>query len=167
VHADTGIYLPDYRTAERTFQLLTQVAGRAGRHLPGGLVVIQTYTPEHYAIRAASRQDYDAFYQEELAFRQRHGYPPFRRLVRLVVRHRDELAGRLASEEMAERLREKARELSARDVEVLGPTPAFVSRIRGLYQWQLLVRGADGPRVVAAIPVHGGWIVDVDPVSLL
>lgn len=167
VHADTGIYLPDYRAAERTFQLLTQVAGRAGRHLPGGLVVIQTYTPEHYAIRAASRQDYDAFYQEELAFRQRHGYPPFRRLVRLVVRHRDELAGRLASEEMAERLREKARELSARDVEVLGPTPAFVSRIRGLYQWQLLVRGADGPRVVAAIPVHGGWIVDVDPVSLL
>ncbi|MCX7623767.1 MAG: primosomal protein N' [Thermomicrobium sp.] len=167
VHADSGIYLPDYRAAERTFQLLTQVAGRAGRHLPGGRVVIQTYTPEHYAIRAASRQDYERFYEEELAFRERHGYPPFRRLVRLLARHRDEVGGRLVAEEMAERLRERARELGARDCEVLGPTPAFVSRLRGYYQWQLLVRGADGPRVVAEVPLHGGWIVDVDPVSLL
>ncbi len=167
VHADSGIYLPDYRAAERTFQLLTQVAGRAGRHLPRGTVVIQTYTPEHYAIRAASRHDYHAFYDEELAFRERHGYPPFRRLVRLLVRHRDELAGRLAAEEMAQRLRTRAAERGAVDCEVLGPTPAFVSRIRGWYQWQLLVRGADGPRVVAEVPLHGGWIVDVDPVSLL
>jgi len=167
VHADSGIYLPDYRAAERTFQLLTQVAGRAGRHLPHGRVVIQTYTPEHYAIRAASRQDYDAFYEEELAFRERHGYPPFRRLVRLLVRHRDEMAGRLAAEEMASRLRERANARGAKDCEVLGPTPAFVSRIRGYYQWQLLVRGEDGPRIVAEVPLHGGWIVDVDPVSVL
>lgn len=167
VHADTGIYLPDYRAAERTFQLLTQVAGRAGRHLPRGAVVIQTYTPEHYAIQAASRHDYELFYREELAFRERHGYPPFRRLVRLLVRHRDEVAGRLAAEEMAERLRRKAAELHAPDCEVFGPTTAFVARIRGYWQWQLLVRGEDGPRVVGAIALHGGWIVDVDPVSLL
>lgn len=167
IHADTGIYLPDFRAAERTFQLLTQVAGRAGRHLPRGQVVIQTYTPEHYAIRAASRQDYDLFYREELAFRERHGYPPFRRLVRLILRHRESEAGRLAAAEVAERLREKARELAAHDCEVLGPTPAFVTRIRGWYQWQLLVRGADGPRVVASLPFHSGWIVDIDPVNLL
>uniref|UniRef100_A0A7C1JUW7 Replication restart protein PriA n=1 Tax=Thermomicrobium roseum TaxID=500 RepID=A0A7C1JUW7_THERO len=167
VHADSAIYLPDYRSAERAFQLLTQVAGRAGRHLPRGRVVIQSYTPEHYAIRAASRQDYETFYEEELAFRERHGYPPFRRLVRLLLRHRDEVAGRLAAEEVAERLRAEARRCAAQDIEVLGPTPAFVSRIRGFYQWQLLVRGADGPRVVAGVSLHGGWIVDVDPVSLL
>jgi primosomal protein N' (replication factor Y) len=167
VHADSGIYLPDYRAAERTFQLLTQVAGRAGRHLPHGRVVIQTYTPEHYAIRAASRQDYRAFYEEELAFRERHGYPPFRRLVRLLVRHRDEVAGQLAAAEVAERLRAQAAAHGAGDCEVLGPTPAFVSRIRGFYQWQLLVRGADGPRIVAEVPLHGGWVIDVDPVSLL
>lgn len=167
LHADSGIYLPDYRAAERTFQLLTQVAGRAGRHLPHGRVVIQTYTPEHYAIRAASQQDYHTFYEEELAFRERRGYPPFRRLVRLLVRHRDEVAGRMAAEEMAARLKARAQARGNTDCEVLGPTPAFVSRIRGYYQWQLLLRGADGPRVVAEVPLHGGWLVDVDPVSLL
>ncbi|GBD17703.1 hypothetical protein HRbin27_00188 [bacterium HR27] len=77
------------------------------------------------------------------------------------------MAGRLAAEEMASRLRERANARGAKDCEVLGPTPAFVSRIRGYYQWQLLVRGEDGPRIVAEVPLHGGWIVDVDPVSVL
>ena len=84
VAADVGLYLPDFRSGERTFQLLTQVAGRAGRSARGGRVIIQTYQPEHYAIQAAAQHDYDAFYEREMTFRREHGYPPMRRLARLV-----------------------------------------------------------------------------------
>ena len=84
VAADTGLFLPDFRAAERTFQLLTQVAGRAGRSTLGGEVIVQTYHPDHYAIVAASNHDYDAFYRQEMAFRRQQGYPPVRRLARLV-----------------------------------------------------------------------------------
>ncbi len=167
VNADTQLYLPDYRAGERTFQLLTQVAGRAGRKSPGGRVIVQTYTPDHYAIQAASRHDYHAFYREELAFRRRHGYPPFRRLVRLLHRHSDDLACQIAAESMAERLRGTATRLGLSDVDVLGPTPAFITRLRGRYQWQILLRGADAQRLVAAYPIDPGWVVDVDPISLL
>jgi primosomal protein N' (replication factor Y) len=167
ISADTSLYLPDYRAAERTFQLLTQVSGRAGRRSPGGRVIVQTYTPDHYAIQAASRHDYQAFYREELAFRRRHGYPPFRRLVRLLYRHTDDLACQIATESMTERLRAAATRLGCRDVEVLGPTPAFITRLRGRYQWQILLRGDDAQRLAASYPVDPGWVVDVDPISLL
>uniref|UniRef100_A0A831TG10 Replication restart protein PriA n=1 Tax=Thermorudis peleae TaxID=1382356 RepID=A0A831TG10_9BACT len=167
INADTQLYLPDYRAGERTFQLLTQVAGRAGRRSPGGRVIVQTYTPDHYAIQAASRHDYQAFYREELAFRRRHGYPPFRRLVRLLYRHSDDLACQIAAESMAERLRAEATRLALGDVEVLGPTPAFISRLRGRYQWQILLRGSDAQRLAAACAIDPGWVVDVDPISLL
>ncbi|HEV2131890.1 MAG TPA: primosomal protein N', partial [Longimicrobiaceae bacterium] len=88
INADTMVHLPDFRGAERTFQLLTQVAGRAGRRGPGGRVAIQTYTPRHYAIQASAEHDYDAFYAAEIAFREQHSFPPFTRLVRYVTRHK-------------------------------------------------------------------------------
>lgn len=87
IHADTMLHLPDFRSAERTFQLLTQVAGRAGRRAPGSRVIVQSYSPSHYAIAAAARHDYAAFYAEEIDFRRTHGYPPFSRLVRYLFRH--------------------------------------------------------------------------------
>jgi len=166
VNADTQLYLPDYRAGERTFQLLTQVAGRAGRKTPGAHVIIQTYTPDHYAIQAASQHDYERFYTEELAFRKRHRYPPFCRLVRLVYRHSDALACQLSAEAAADRLRQARAQLGI-DAEVLGPTPAFIAKIRGRYQWQILVRGAAARELVAAVPLGPGWLIDVDPISLL
>ena len=140
---------------------------RAGRRAGGGQVVVQTYTTDHYAIQTASRHDYALFYREELAFRRRHGYPPFRRLVRLLYRHRDEVACQAAAEEVAAELALTAYRLGLRDVDLLGPTPAFTARLRGYYQWQILIRGQDGPALAAALPLSPGWLVDVDPMSLL
>ncbi len=101
IHADTMLHLPDFRSAERTFQLLTQVAGRAGRRAAGGSVVVQTFSPDHYAVQAAARHDYQAFYDEEIDFRRSHRYPPFTRLVRYLYRHLDEAKCAAEADEMA------------------------------------------------------------------
>ncbi len=93
--ADTALGLPDYRAGERTFQLLTQVAGRAGRGVLGGHVVLQSYLPEHYAIQAAAHHDYESFYRQEIAYRQEQRYPPFRRLARIVFRFPTRERGRI------------------------------------------------------------------------
>ncbi|MDQ3045900.1 MAG: primosomal protein N', partial [Chloroflexota bacterium] len=166
IHADTMLHLPDFRSAERTFQLLTQVAGRAGRRAPGAQVVVQSYTPEHYAIQAAARHDYTTFFREEIDFRQRMGYPPFSRLIRYLFRHEDELACATEADQMARLL---ARHALSRGVAVdlLGPTPAFASRMRGKYQWQIVLRAVDPPPLLDGLPVRPGWTVDVDPQSLL
>jgi primosomal protein N' (replication factor Y) len=168
VHADTLLHLPDFRSAERTFQLLTQVAGRAGRRAPGGRVVVQSYTPAHYAIQAAARHDYAAFYAEEIDFRRTHGYPPFSRLVRYLFRHQDEEHCSAEAEEMARALARHVRACALK-ADLLGPTPAFASRIRGKYQWQIVLRAdPDGlDRMLDGLPLRPGWRVDVDPQSLL
>lgn len=167
INADTLLHLPDIRSAERTFQLLTQVAGRAGRRTPGARVIVQSYTPDHYAIDAASRHDYAAFYREEIAFRRKHGYPPFRRLIRFVYRHPDEVTCQTTAAEVADLLAATADRLGARDVDLLGPTPAFTAKVRGRYQWQILLRGADSHAVASAVDLDPGWAIDVDPLSVL
>ena len=167
INADTLLHLPDFRSGERTFQILTQVAGRAGRRAPGASVIFQSYSPDHYAIRAASRHDYLGFYEEEIAFRRRHGYPPFRRLARLVYRHSDEVTCRTVAEEVGEMLARTAIRLGLHDVDLLGPTPAFAAKLRGRYQWQIVVRGSDAHALLATVDLDPGWIVDVDPTSLL
>ncbi len=165
VSADTGLNLPDYRAAERTFQILTQVAGRAGRGLLGGRVILQTYQPDHYAIRAASTHDYDSFSSQELRHRADLGYPPFSRLVRMVYRdvsapRAEREAGRMATA-IANYIRE-----NERNIDLVGPAPCFFSRIRGQYRWQILLRGED-PAAVVPEEQPRGWGIDVDPVSLL
>lgn len=167
INADTMLHLPDFRSGERTFQLLTQVAGRAGRRAPGGRVIVQSYTPDHYAIQAASRHDYDAFYADEIAFRRQHGYPPYRRLIRLLYRHSDEVTCQIAAEEVADLLARTAYRLKLEEFDLLGPTPAFTAKIRGRYQWQILLRGRDAHAVVGALDLDPGWVIDVDPLSLL
>jgi len=165
VSADTGLFLPDYRAAERTFQILTQVAGRAGRGPAGGQVIFQTYHPEQEAIRAAAAHDYAAFFRAEITHRRELGYPPFRRLARLILRGRSAERVETEATRLAGRLR---RDISRREqaVEVLGPTPCFFTRQRGLLRWQILLRGADPtPALPDALPE--GWTVDIDPVSLL
>lgn len=165
ISADTGLHLPDYRSGERTFQVLTQVAGRAGRGPAGGQVVLQTYHPEHEVVRAAAAHDYVAFFAAELHHRRNLGYPPFRRLVRLVFRTASVDAAQRESARVARRLQREAATLQD-PPEILGPTPCFFSRVRGLSRWQILLRGRD-PVAVVPPDLPEGWAVDVDPVSLL
>jgi len=168
INADTYLFLPDLRSAERTFQMLTQVAGRAGRRATGGQVIFQTFTPQHYAITSASHHDYQTFYNEEIAFRRQHGYPPFKRLARLLIRHTDEAKARQLAEEMASRLEDElAARPEIRGVDLIGPAPAFSTRVRGQYGWQLLVRGDQLVSLLADIQFTPAWVVDVDPVNLL
>jgi primosomal protein N' (replication factor Y) len=166
VHADTMLHLPDFRSAERTFQLLTQVAGRAGRRTAGSRVVVQTYTPAHYAIQAAARHDYAAFFAEEIDFRRMHRYPPFTRLIRYLFRGPDDAQCAAESDEMARLIARHAR-ASETEIDLLGPTPAFASRVRGKYQWQIVVRGRELESLLESLPIRPGWTIDVDPQSLL
>jgi len=173
VAADSGLHLPDFRASERTFQLLAQVAGRAGRGEAPGEIVFQTVVPAHMAIRYAAGHDYASFAQEELALRRELQYPPFARLVRILAEHEQEALAKLAAESAAESLR---RALEGTQCAVLGPAPAPLERVRDSWRWHLLVKAADGPEFTqarAAIQrlVEAGTQValsiDVDPVSLL
>ncbi|MGQ9682834.1 MAG: replication restart helicase PriA [Anaerolineae bacterium] len=167
ISADTALHLPDYRAAERTFQLLAQVAGRAGRSLLGGRAIIQTYTPEHYAIRAAAAHDYGAFYRRELAFRRAQSYPPFSRLVRLLYAHDDPARARAEAERLAAALSEHIRQEGLGDLRLTGPAPCPLERLRGRYRWHLFLRGAEPLQLLRTMEMPRGWRVDVDPGNLM
>jgi primosomal protein N' (replication factor Y) len=166
ISADVNLHLPDYRAGERTFQLLTQVAGRAGRSASAGRAIIQTYTPKHYAVAAAARHDFEGFYRREMASRRRCGYPPFTRLVYLMFAHTSAAYAREEARQVCQMLalERDSRELS--DVDILGPAPAYVSRVRGRYRWQIVLRGRDPAELLRDIRLPQNWIVDVDPVTL-
>lgn len=167
VSADTALNLPDFRASERTFQLLTQVAGRSGRGLLGGRVVLQTYHPDHYAIVAASRHDYEGFARQELAFRREQSYPPYTRLAKLV--YEDSSSGRAEAKarELSATLRAALARAGLPTTNVLGPAPPFFARLRGRYRWQILLRHSEPPAFLASIAIPDAWHVDVDPVSVL
>ncbi|MGB3906731.1 MAG: primosomal protein N' [Anaerolineae bacterium] len=167
ITADTALYLPDFRAGERTFQLLTQVAGRAGRSILGGKVIVQTYAPNHYCIQAASHHDYEGFYKEEMEFRRQQRYPPFSRLVRLVYVHRDAQRCEEEAGRMQRVLQQKIARLGLPMIDLIGPAPAFLSRIRGQYRWHLVVRGRDPHSLLGDLEFPLGWRVDVDPASVL
>jgi primosomal protein N' (replication factor Y) len=167
VAADTGLFLPDFRAAERTFQLLTQVAGRAGRSALGGRVIVQTYHPDHYAIVAAAGHDYDSFYRQEMAFRREQGYPPLRRLARLVVHHSRREKAEAEATRMAVLLREEMARLPEQECTLIGPAPCFFTRERGEWRWQIVVAAADPTVLLRRIPLSLNWRRDVDPVDLL
>jgi primosomal protein N' (replication factor Y) len=167
VLADVGLFLPDFRAGERAFQLLSQMAGRGGRSTLGGRAIIQTYAPEHYAIQAAARHDYQTFYEQEMAFRRVHGYPPLGRLVRLLYS--------ASKEERCQRETRRVRALldgeiarqGIADIQVIGPAPCFAERARGRFRWALLLRGDRFARLLDRLELPPGWTTDVDPVSLL
>jgi len=167
ITADTALYLPDFRASERTFQLLTQVAGRAGRSILGGRVIIQTYAPQHFCIQAASRHDYEGFYQQELAFRRQQGYPPFGRLVRLLFTDASASRCQKESAQLQRLLSSEVRRLGLSAVSVIGPAPCFYARVRGKYRWQIVLRGDNPTRLLEGLSLGLSWRVDVDPVSLL
>jgi len=167
ISADTALNLPDFRAAEWTFQLLAQAAGRAGRGLRGGRVVIQTYHPDHYAIRAVEQHDYGLFARQELDFRRRADYPPYVRLARLLYQHQDRQRVEAAAKDMAQQLRAALQRSGLPLTDLIGPAPAFFSRLRGRYRWQILLRHADPAAFLHSIELPPGWQVDVDPVSVL
>lgn len=165
--ADTGLFLPDFRAGERTFQLLTQVAGRAGRSTLGGEVVIQTYHPEHYAITAASNHDYEGFYRQEMAFRREQRYPPVRRLARLVFYHGQRDKAQAEAVRLSQELRAEIAARTLAETDLIGPAPCFFSRQRGEYRWQIVVRSPDPAVLLQSIALQPGWRLDIDPVDLL
>ncbi|NJK79902.1 MAG: primosomal protein N' [Chloroflexaceae bacterium] len=167
VAADTALYLPDFRSGERTFQLMTQVAGRAGRRSDGAQVIIQTYAPEHYALRAAQEHDYRSFYLEEIAFRRSMHYPPFARMVRFVYASSSTAACERETTALALRLRETVERLNLSPWGIIGPAPAYIQRMRGRWRWHVLLRVPDPLPVLEALGRLPGWLVDVDPVHLL
>jgi primosomal protein N' (replication factor Y) len=169
VSADIALNLPDERAAERTYQLLTQAVGRAGRGERPGLAIVQTYQPEHPAIRAIAGGDPSAFYGAELEVRRRFGSPPFGRLVKLTVGLPDRTGAEREASAMAERLRSAAnaaRSEGRGTVSVLGPAPAYVARRAGRWRWNVVLRG-DHPLTLLDPPPGSPWSIDVDPDSLL
>ena len=168
--ADSYLGFPDFRAVERTYSLLTQIAGRAGRGSRPGRVVIQTHHPDHYAIRAALEHDDQAFAREELRFRRTFHYPPFTRLVQLLLRDRNRARG---EERIAEIARALHRHPYASTVRIAGPAPAPFERLRGHYRFQLLLRGPSGARLRAMVRDCGlhetrdDLVIDVDAQDLM
>lgn len=175
VSVDAGLALPDFRAAERTFQLITQVAGRAGRGHRPGQVLIQTYHPHHYALRHASAQDYQAFYNEEINHRQNHGYPPFLSLASIMVHGPDLDRVRTDATTLRAKLDQANLERGCR---VLGPAPAPLGRLKGEFRFQILIKSRSRKKlrevanhgITSAIGegVNGRSInLDIDPVSIM
>ncbi|MFC1953796.1 primosomal protein N', partial [Chloroflexota bacterium] len=166
VNADIALNLPDFRAGERTFQLLSQVAGRAGRGPLGGQVVIQTYSPENYAVQAAARHDYLLFFNREIDYRLQLNYPPFSRLVSLIYSHTNDVACQREAERMSRLLTEEIDSKGITGITIIGPAPAFVHRLRGRFRWQLVLRSPDPSAFLSEIPFPQGWTIDIDPVGL-
>jgi primosomal protein N' (replication factor Y) len=171
VSADTALNLPDYRAAERTFQLLAQVAGRAGRGPSGGQVVLQTYTPEHYAIQFAAKHDYEGFYAYERAFRQQMGYPPFSRLARLLYSDVNQARCQENARELTHQLEQTIRRHKLDTVSLTGPAPCFFKRFRNRWRWQIIARApnpaAELSRLFDLVSLPLGWRLDLDPLDIL
>ena len=166
VLADVGLTLPDPFAAERTFDLLTQVAGRAGRSSLGGRVVLQTFQPKNYVIQAASGHDYASFYARELDERRRLGYPPYSRLVRLEFRDRLPHKAESEAKKMSARVAQWIEAGDRHETTIIGPVPCFFARQAGQYRWQIVLRGPD-PASLLRDKNLSGWRVEVDPLSLL
>ena len=166
VLADVGLGIPDFRSSERAFQLLCQVAGRAGRGRETGKVVFQTYQPDNYAIRAAAAQDYPAFYEREIKYRREHRNPPYSRLIRLIHSHVNNAVCESRARALADELRAARESADMTGVDVLGPTPPYPPRLRGRYRWHVVLRGRNPRALLDMVALPRGWSVDIDPVAL-
>ncbi|WP_338652896.1 primosomal protein N' [Lysinibacillus sp. Y5S-8] len=172
--ADTSLHLPDYRAAERTFQLLTQVSGRAGRHDKPGEVIIQTYTPEHYAIELAKTQEYEPFYEREMFLRRRSSYPPYYFVALIQLSHEDVMM----AAEYAGRVADWLRGNLSNQVAIIGPTTASIARLQNRYRYQCLIKYKIEPNLIPVLQrllamYRAEWIkqgilmtVDLDPSTI-
>ena len=166
VSADIALNLPDYSAPERAFTLLTQVAGRAGRGAEAGRVIVQTFSPQHFCIDAASRHDYHEFYAKEIETRRQYGYPPFRQFVKFTYSHSNRYRCQNEALLLSESLNDWIERLGLVDTDVVGPAPALMERIKSKYRWQMIVRGPDLHLLMKAVDAPG-WEIDIDPVSTL
>ncbi len=174
INADTSLYMPDFRSAERTFQLITQVAGRAGRGELGGDVVVQTFSPEHYSIRCAANHDYNEFFNQEIRIRRAMQYPPFVRLARILMTGTDEMAVKYYADKMLSFLEERA---AGGGLQFMGPAPAPLARVKDRYRYHIILKGKSGSvlrRALAAVqngpPARQNGIatvIDIDPQNLM
>jgi primosomal protein N' (replication factor Y) len=167
ISADTMLNLPDFRASERTFQILAQVAGRAGRSRLLGRAIFQTYAPTHPAIVAAAQHDYEQFYRSEIEFRRQLDYPPFTRLIRLVHTGTNADRVQLAATSLHRSLEQRIRQRALTDAALVGPAPCFIHKLRGSYRWQIIVKGHRPEDVLRDVVLPLGWRVDVDPMSVL
>ena len=175
INADTALHFPDFRAAERTFQLVTQVAGRTGRGDRGGRVLVQTFSPEHPAIQAAMRHDYEAFAAQELPIRHQFQYPPAATMVRIIVRGPVEAQAEEFADTMTSRL-VAAQQAAGVPFRIVGPAPAPIAKLQGKFRFHALLQGQDLAAMHAVVrtatadvkpPGEVQWIVDVDPLNLL
>jgi primosomal protein N' (replication factor Y) len=179
VSADTSLHFPDFRSSERTFQLLTQVAGRAGRGEVFGEVVIQTFNPDHYSILRAKDHDYIGFYQEEIQFRKALEYPPFSRFINFRLAGNSEKRTKAMAEEMGNNGQALLKKGYGKGIEILGPSAAPFAKMRGKFRWQMLAKGKNPPllhqfakglatRMEVQLREKGVYLdIDVDPVFIL
>jgi primosomal protein N' (replication factor Y) len=179
VNADVGLHFPDFRSAERTFQLLSQVAGRAGRGPQGGRVLVQTFTPEHPSIALAATHDYAGFVAAEMAHRRQHNYPPYQRLARIIVRSRDQQAASRFADQLADAFQRALQTLAEQappEVRVLGPAEAPVFRLKGYYRFHFQLQSPNSGtlhHVLRSVlpdqrtPAGVEFTLDVDPFNML
>jgi len=167
VLADVGMNFPDYRASERSFQVLTQVAGRSGRSLLGGQVILQTYQPDHSVIKRVSRHDFNGFYSDEIINRRDLAYPPFTQLIRLEIRHTDPGAAARKAEDIFQMIKRYVeKQHLEKEIILSGPIPPFFARIRGYYRQQIILRGKDPRSILKQLPLEE-WRIEVNPPDLL
>ena len=165
VDADLPLHFPDYRSAENTFSLVAQVAGRAGRTGRPSRVIVQTSNPEHYSLRCAASNDYEGFYRAELPARQAFVFPPFAELAVLTRTDRDDAKAAASAREAAESIAAGLLRDGIDGIRVMGPSPAFIHRLRGEYRWQVTLKGDRLERAKHLAPRGKDWSYDVDPLS--
>ena len=173
VSADVGLGLPDFRAGERSFQTICQVSGRAGRGTIPGKVILQTYQPDHYSVVTAADQNYLSFFEIESNYRKRFLHPPYSRLIRLLRQETNATTCEREAMDLGRLLKEQQQLWGMTDIDIMGPTPAFPTKVRGHFRWQILLRGSN-PRVLldkvrfrrnegTTRKMKGGWIIDVSP----
>ena len=167
ISADTTLNLPDFRAGERTFQTLAQVAGRAGRSRLLGRAIFQTYAPAHPAVVAAAHHAYERFYQSEIEFRRKLAYPPFTRLIRLIFTGSNAERAQAAAESLQRALQQSIRRRGLPNIELIGPAPCFIHKLRGSYRWQIIIKGDQPAELLRETVLPLGWRIDVDPMSVL
>ena len=172
--ADVGLNIPDFRSAERSFQLLCQVSGRAGRGEEKGKVIIQTYQPDHYSIVSASLQDYQRFFDIESQYRKKFVYPPYSKIIKLFYQNTSDAFAEREALRMVDELKSEQHNWGLQNIDIIGPIPGFPSRVRGHYRWQIILKG-ENPRLLldriylrshqnSYAKTPKGWLIDVDPV---
>ena len=177
INADSALHFPDFRAAERTFQLVTQVAGRTGRGDRGGRVIVQTYSPEHPAIQAASQHDYEQFATAEMINRMKFNYPPLGSVARIVIRGTVEDVTEAVAESLLQAL-EASRDALNAEVRILGPAPPPISKLRGKYRFHILLQSIDSAelgetirRATSTFKIADKddvqYVVDIDPMDML